>query len=96
MFFFILETCPNRPAPDNGDYVGGSRTAYFAGDLATFICTSGYELSGSASSRCQSSGSWRTDVPVCRRKFYFVILHNSYDHMDAKWNIYMQFCYSSS
>ena len=66
-----LDTCPNRPAPDNGAYVRGSRAVWYAGDLARFFCFAGYELSGSARSRCQSTGIWATEVPVCRRKSSF-------------------------
>ena len=63
----FLETCPNRPAPDNGAYVGGIRATWFSGDLARFTCSPGYELFGSASSRCRSTRSWSSDVPTCRR-----------------------------
>jgi len=40
-----------------------------AGDVARFTCTAGYELFGSASSRCRSTGVWTSDVPTCRRKW---------------------------
>ena len=32
---------------------------------ASFMCSSGYDLSGSNSSICQTSGNWREEIPTC-------------------------------
>ena len=38
---------------------------YSVGTIASFLCDSGYELDGSVSSTCHTSGSWNPSPPTC-------------------------------
>ena len=38
------------------------------GDTCTFTCDTGYEVTGSGTSTCQSDGSWSSSAPTCRRE----------------------------
>ena len=35
--------------------------------VASFICNNGYNISGSPSSICQSSGNWNQQTPICNQ-----------------------------
>ena len=67
-FYFIVSVggCPTLDDPANGMVsVTGTET----GDTATYTCNAGYELIGSMTLTCLSSGSWSDEPPTCRRKF---------------------------
>lgn len=70
MFFISLGKCPNRPPPEHGSYISRQRTktVWDVNEEAIFICVTGYQLSGVSRSRCLKSGSWSSDLPVCRCK----------------------------
>ena len=72
---FSLGTCLSRRAPNNGAYVGQMKATWLANDRARFICDAGYELYGSASSTCRSTGEWDSDIPMCRRKHLIVKIY---------------------
>jgi len=61
--------CPELNDIPNGDLrclIKGIHE-YFVGDNCTYICNTGYELTGSDTRTCQSNGSWSGSDDVCRR-----------------------------
>ncbi|XP_019618629.1 PREDICTED: sushi, von Willebrand factor type A, EGF and pentraxin domain-containing protein 1-like [Branchiostoma belcheri] len=57
--------CQQLSSPDNGQVTGGH--AY--GDVASFSCSSGYELAGGDATRtCQDDQQWSGTQPTCARK----------------------------
>ena len=61
---YYIVRCANLPTPQNGrvDQRGNN-----PGDIATYICNSGYELVGQSTRTCQTSGQWSGDAPTCER-----------------------------
>lgn len=53
---------PNLTAPANGTV---STTTGTTGTVATYACNSGYTLTGSSTTTCQSSGAWSNPAPTC-------------------------------
>ncbi|XP_078687684.1 fibroblast growth factor receptor-like [Branchiostoma floridae x Branchiostoma belcheri] len=51
-------------APSNGNFSGGS--SY--GDVVTYYCDAGYEISGDEERTCQSDQTWSGTQPTCARK----------------------------
>ena len=47
----------------------------YEGDTCSFICNTGYELTGSNTRTCQSDGSWNGSVVICRRGNDRCIVH---------------------
>ena len=47
----------------NGAVFNGSNI--FFGEIVVLICDEGYEIEGSASLQCNSSGSWNSSIPSC-------------------------------
>ncbi|XP_066265897.1 P-selectin-like [Branchiostoma lanceolatum] len=56
-----LVHCPLLTAPSDGTVSGDN--AY--NDVLQFTCNAGYELQGSATSRCQADGTWSDIAPTC-------------------------------
>ncbi|MGB8294230.1 MAG: hypothetical protein WCG85_02260 [Polyangia bacterium] len=54
--------CGSPANPGNGSV---SVPAYTHGSTATYSCTPGFALSGSATRTCQTDGTWSGDVPTC-------------------------------
>ncbi|CAH1248695.1 CSMD3 [Branchiostoma lanceolatum] len=55
--------CPVLSRPLNGNITGG----HLYGDVVTFTCTAGYDLTGSETMTCQSNGQWGGLQPLCSR-----------------------------
>ncbi|KAI8519554.1 regulation of mast cell degranulation [Branchiostoma belcheri] len=51
-------------APSNGNIYGGSSS----GDVVTYYCDAGYEISGDEERTCQSDQTWSGTQPTCARK----------------------------
>ena len=49
-------------------------------DTCSFICDTGYELTGSDTRTCQSDGSWSGSDGVCRRGKYNIISAHLFTH----------------
>ncbi|KAI8510733.1 hypothetical protein Bbelb_116490 [Branchiostoma belcheri] len=56
--------CRQLMAPSNGNFSGGS--SY--GDVVTYHCDAGYEISGDEERTCQSDQTWSGTQPTCVRK----------------------------
>ena len=48
--------------PENGAV---SITGTGVGDIATYTCNDGFELSGSDTRACESNGEWSGSAPTC-------------------------------
>ncbi|XP_065899232.1 uncharacterized protein [Dysidea avara] len=62
--------CINLTTPSNGEITScssGSIGVGFERDSCSFICNTGYELTGSDNRTCQSDGSWSGDEIMCNR-----------------------------
>ena len=55
--------CPALSDPMNGIVTWTSLTV---GGVATYVCDDGFELDGSMTRTCESSGMWSGEKPVCR------------------------------
>ena len=66
---FIDIQCNNLSAPADGNAScsSGRVGVGYKGDTCSFICNSGYELTGSDTRTCQSNGSWNGTDNDCRR-----------------------------
>ncbi|XP_035669063.1 sushi, von Willebrand factor type A, EGF and pentraxin domain-containing protein 1-like [Branchiostoma floridae] len=60
--------CQALTAPTNGA-LNPSAGPYVSQQEVTFTCNTGYQLSGSSTSRCRADGTWSSAVPTCTRKF---------------------------
>ena len=70
MYCFIDIQCDDLLAPDNGGILScssGEAGVGYEGDICSFTCNTGYELTGSDTRTCQSDGSWNGSDDVCRR-----------------------------
>ncbi|XP_019638158.1 PREDICTED: fibrillin-1-like, partial [Branchiostoma belcheri] len=54
--------CPTLSNPTNGDVSYSTR---YYGDVASYLCDTGYSLNGYSTRTCQSSGSWSQSAPTC-------------------------------
>lgn len=57
-----LVDCGDPGTPENGFRIG-SKHEY--GSEVSFSCDPGFQLSGSQTRSCQSSGRWSGTLPVC-------------------------------
>ncbi|XP_078687665.1 uncharacterized protein LOC144919890 [Branchiostoma floridae x Branchiostoma belcheri] len=60
----VGKLCQQLMAPSNGNIHGGS--SY--GDVVTYYCDAGYEISGDEERTCQSDQTWSGTQPTCARK----------------------------
>ncbi|XP_076806012.1 complement receptor type 2-like isoform X2 [Clavelina lepadiformis] len=61
-------SCPHRNPPENGRYINTPKNRYWGlRSKAEFTCNDGFRLVGRAKSRCGRDGSWKQEVPHCRR-----------------------------
>ncbi|KAI8510862.1 regulation of mast cell degranulation, partial [Branchiostoma belcheri] len=60
----VRKVCQQLMAPSNGNIRGGS--SY--GDVVTYHCDAGYEISGDEEQTCQSDQTWSGTQPTCARK----------------------------
>ena len=60
----IAVRCPDLQNPQNGQV---RQQGNEAGDRATYICNSGYELVGQSTRICQTNGQWSPGEPTCSR-----------------------------
>ena len=68
-FVVLLVSCPPLTDPSNGMIncsLGDDEVPSYE-DNCSFICDTGYELTGSDNWTCQSDGSWSGSDAVCRR-----------------------------
>ncbi|XP_035669071.1 P-selectin-like [Branchiostoma floridae] len=56
--------CQALTAPTNGA-LNPSAGPYVSQQEVTFTCNTGYQLSGSSTSRCRADGTWSSAVPTC-------------------------------
>ncbi len=61
----VVVTCSLLPIPTNGQR-SSSRRNY--NDRVSFSCNTGYNLRGSSSRTCQSTGQWSGTHPTCHSK----------------------------
>ena len=75
--FFLLVTCPLLTAPINGmtDCSLGGDGIPNSGDVCSFTCNIGYEVTGSNTRTCQDDGSWSDSHAMCSRGEY-LFKHN--------------------
>ena len=68
----FVVSCPNLSQPENGliNCSLGDDGVISYEDTCSFICSTGYELTGSDTRTCQSDGSWSGSYDVCRRGNY--------------------------
>ena len=68
--------CSELPQPEHGsvmcDY-GSDRRASFE-DVCQYSCEDGFDLVGSRSRSCLSTGMWSNDEPTCRRGVVWFIV----------------------
>ena len=63
--FTLAVQCPALSDPENGAV---SITGTGVGDIATYTCNDGFELSGSDTRTCESDGEWSGSAPTCEGK----------------------------
>ena len=63
---FLVMNCGSLADPTNGQVVISNGSTY--GSVATYICDSGYTLSGSHLRTCRADGNWRDTSPACYSK----------------------------
>jgi len=69
--------CDNPPTPSNGAITScssGNIIQSYEGDTCSFTCNTGYQLTGSDITTCQSDGSWSNTETACRRGQLYVML----------------------
>ena len=67
-FLYLLEIQCDNPANVNTVSCGSDNaTMGYEGDICSFTCDTGYELTGSDTRTCQSDGSWSGSDDMCRR-----------------------------
>ena len=62
--------CDNVSAPSNGEITScssGITGVGYDGDICSFACNTGYELTGNDTRTCQSDGSWSGSDDICRK-----------------------------
>ena len=62
-----VRRCVHRDVPEHST-ANPNKSQWVYGDRVTYTCDRGYELSGSAESRCTSSGRWSDPPPTCTSK----------------------------
>ena len=68
--YILLSTvvnCGTLNNPTNGQV---TTTGTTFGQNATYSCNTGYNLMGSSTRTCQSTGVWSGDVPTCQSTLY--------------------------
>ena len=71
MFFYIFFTkieelvgCGDPGVPVHGYKIGDN---YWAGEMVTFACDTGYHLEGPTNRLCLENGNWSNVVPTCKK-----------------------------
>jgi len=66
---FLDIRCDTLSTPSNGGVScsSGRVGVGYEGDICSFTCNTGYELTGSDNRTCQSSGSWSGEDTECRK-----------------------------
>ena len=62
--------CYNLSAPANGGILScssGRVGVGYGGDICSFTCDSGFELTGNDTRTCQSDGNWSGSDNMCKR-----------------------------
>ena len=72
--------CPVPVDPLNGSVVWTDRSV---NSLATYTCTSGFELIGHEIRFCQSDGVWSEEAPTCKGKLNAMLKQCYKFHLQA-------------
>lgn len=59
-------SCDPLTPPENGR---ATMSGNSVGSSATYTCFPGFNLQGSSTAQCQSTGQWTPNAPTCSRKF---------------------------
>ena len=71
--FFLIVSCPTITNPSNGIIncsLGNDGLPSYE-DTCSFTCNTGYELTGSDTTTCQSNGSWSDSDVICIRGIFY-------------------------
>ena len=68
--------CPALLDPINGAVTWTSLTV---GGVATYVCDDGFELEGSMTRTCESSGMWSGEEPMCRGMYKVTVRSYKFD-----------------
>ena len=69
LFFIVDIQCDHLSTPANGEIAScssGRVGVGYEGDMCSFTCNTGYELTGSDTRTCQSDGNWNGTKTTCR------------------------------
>ena len=58
--------CGDLTNPANGHVSYTAETTYMTGQLATYICNTGYNLVGNSTRTCLARGVWSGNTPTCQ------------------------------
>ena len=72
-YYYVVDIqCYNLSAPANGEITSCSSSRVevgYEGDTCSFKCNTGYELTGSDTTTCQSDRRWNGSDIICRSMF---------------------------
>ena len=79
MYFSFLVSCPSLIDPNNGmiNCSLGDDRVYSYEDTCSFTCNTGYQLNGSDTRNCQSSGTWSGSDAMCSRGEQYIEYNTS-------------------
>ena len=60
--------CNTLPSPLFGSVMFNPGTDF--GSVATYSCTSGYDLTGDMTRMCEVTGAWSGEAPTCTSEYY--------------------------
>ena len=63
-----LVGCGDPGVPVHGYKIGEN---YWAGEMVTFACDTGYHLEGPTNRLCLENGNWSNVVPTCKKMYFF-------------------------
>ena len=63
---FVAVNCGALENPNNGS-VSVPETVF--SNMATYVCDTGYVLSGGSTRTCQVTGEWSGNAPTCEGKY---------------------------
>ena len=76
MPFSVGVSCGAPGIPSNGKVNTSAGT--FFGDVARYLCDTGYTLSGPAERTCQANRTWNGSVPTCESEICSVVINFAY------------------
>lgn len=69
---FLAKKCSSFGTIENGKVLS-TKTDFHFGDIVSFQCDFGYEMSGGSILICNSNGEWNGTAPSCKCKTVFFI-----------------------